>query len=126
MEKGLKKIIIHTGSLKIGGQEKMLSELLKVINLNKYKILLLIEEDCGIKNIYEKDIPNSVEYKFLTTEKFMQKLEKYKSSKNLIHKILYSVLLKSKKKIAIKNLKKNLNYSDIIIDYNLGLLRHVN
>ncbi|MGL6023622.1 MAG: glycosyltransferase, partial [Cetobacterium sp.] len=46
--------------------------------------------------------------------------------KNLIHKILYSVLLKSKKKIAIKNLKKNLNYSDIIIDYNLGLLRHVN
>ncbi|MGL5050248.1 MAG: glycosyltransferase [Fusobacteriaceae bacterium] len=122
----MKKIIIHTGSLKIGGQEKMLSELLKIINLKKYKILLLIEEDCGIKNIYEKDIPSSVEYKFLTTEKFMQNLEKYKNNKNIYSKIIYSILLKFKKKISIKNFKNYINHSDVIIDYNLGLLRYIN
>ncbi|MDX8335922.1 glycosyltransferase [Candidatus Cetobacterium colombiensis] len=121
-----KKIIIQTGSLRVGGQEKMLSELLKVINPEKYKVLLLIEEDCGNENIYEKNIPEYIEYEFLTSKKFMEKLEKYKKSKNPFHKILYSLMLKSKKKIAIKNFKKYLDFGDIIIDYNLGLLRYCN
>lgn len=126
MTKSLKKIIIHTGSLTVGGQEKMLSELLKILNYEKHEILLLIEEDYGDKNIYEKNIPNCVTYKFLTPKKFMQKLEKYKKNKSLYSKILYSLMLKIKKKIAIKNMKKYLNFSDIVIDYNFGLLRHCN
>ncbi|MGL5278834.1 MAG: glycosyltransferase [Cetobacterium sp.] len=119
-----KKIIIQTGSLRIGGQEKMLSELLKVIDSEKYQVLLLIEENCGQHNVYEKNIPSSIEYRFLTSKIFMEKLERFKKSKNPIYKLLYSLMLKSKKKIALKNFKKYLQFSDIIIDYNLGLLRY--
>lgn len=125
MNKNLKKkIIIQSGSLRIGGQEKMLSELLKVIDPKKYQVLLLIEENYGEQNVYEKNIPDYIEYKFLTSKKFMERLEKFKKNKNPIYKLFYSIMLKFKKKIAIKNFKKHLDFSNIIIDYNLGLLRY--
>lgn len=127
MKQGIKKkIIIQTGSLRVGGQEKMLSELLKIIDPIKYEVLLLVEENCGKENIYEEKIPNYIKYEFLTSEKFMKKLNSLKQSRNPISKLIYSIMLKLKKKIAIKNFKKYLDFSNIIIDYNLGLLRHCN
>ncbi|MGL6063954.1 MAG: glycosyltransferase [Fusobacteriaceae bacterium] len=121
----MKKIIIHSGCLSIGGQEKMLIEFLKVLAPLKYNVLLLIEENKGSENHYEKLIPNYVNYKFLTTEKFMERLNFHRKKRNFISKIIYSFLLKRKKKIAINNLAKELDFSEIIIDYNMGLIRHM-
>lgn len=121
----MKNIIIHNGSLSIGGQEKMLIEFLKMLNPKKYNILLLVEENKGIENHYEKLIPSYVNYKFLTSDKFMKKLDFYKKKNTVISKIIYSFLLKRKKKIAIKNMAKELYFSDIIIDYDMGLIRHI-
>lgn len=120
-----KNLIIHNGNISIGGQEKMLIELLKLLSPEKYNILLLIEENNGVRNDYINEIPSWVEYKFLTTEKFMQRLENAKRNKNFISKFYYSILLKRKKKIAIKNMEKYLGFADIIIDYDMGLLRYL-
>ena len=107
-----KKLIIHNGNISIGGQEKMLIEFLKVLDPNKYDILLLIEENNGKRNDYINDIPSWIKYHFLTSEKFMEKLEKNKKSKNPIRKFFYSLLLKRKKIIAINELKKYLDFSN--------------
>lgn len=120
-----KKLIIHNGNISIGGQEKMLIEFLRLLSPEKYEVLLLIEEDNGKRNDYINDIPSWIEYRFLTTERFMESLEKNRKSKNLIRKIIYSLQLKRKKIIAINELKKYLNYSNVIIDYDMGLIRNL-
>ena len=120
-----KKLLIHNGNISIGGQEKMLMEFLNILDSKKYEILLLIEENNGKRNDYIDRIPKWIDYKFLTTEEFMNKIEKYQGSKNFLKKLYYSHLLKLKKKISLKELKKYLNFSDIIIDYDMGLLRNL-
>lgn len=120
-----KKLLIHNGNISIGGQEKMLMEFLNILDSKKYEILLLIEENNGKRNDYIDRIPKWIDYKFLTTEEFMNKIEKYQGSKNFLGKLYYSHLLKLKKKISLKELKKYLNFSDIIIDYDMGLLRNL-
>lgn len=120
-----KKLIIHNGNISIGGQEKMLIEFLKILDPNKYDVLLLIEENNGKRNDYINDIPSWIKYHFLTSEKFMEKLEKNKKSKNPIRKFFYSLLLKRKKIIAINELKKYLDFSNILIDYDMGLIRNL-
>lgn len=120
-----KKLIIHNGNISIGGQEKMLIEFLNILDFKKYEVLLLIEENNGERNHYLEKIPKWINYKFLTTEEFMKKIENNKKSKNILRKIYYSFLLKQKKKIALNELKKNLEFSNIIIDYDMGLLRNL-
>ena len=120
-----KKLLIHNGNISIGGQEKMLMEFLNILDSKKYEILLLIEENNGKRNDYIDRIPKWIDYKFLSTEEFMNKIEKYQGSKNFLEKLYYSHLLKLKKKISLKELKKYLNFSDIIIDYDMGLLRNL-
>ncbi|MGL4568256.1 MAG: hypothetical protein ACRCU6_06975, partial [Fusobacteriaceae bacterium] len=125
MDKTKQKIIISTGNLGVGGQERMLIEFLRFFSPEDYQILLLIEEDKGVENHYIGEIPSYVEYRFLTSWKFMEELERAKSGKSLISKLRYSNLLQKKKKIAINEVKKHLNFADVIIDYNMGLLRYL-
>lgn len=120
-----KKLIIHNGNISIGGQEKMLIEFLSILDPEKYDVLLLIEEDNGERNDYQERIPSWIKYKFLTTKEFMNKIEITKKSKNILMKFYYSFLLKIKKKIALNEFKKYLSFSDIIIDYDMGLLRNL-
>lgn len=120
------KIIIRNGNISIGGQEKMLIEFLNILDENKYEVLLLIEENNGYRNDFLNDIPSWIDLKFLVNEDFMMNLEKNQKSKNPIRKLIYSHLLKKKKAISIRNFEKYLNYSDIIIDYDMGLIRNLN
>lgn len=120
-----KRLIIHNGSISIGGQEKMLVEFLKTLNPKKYDVLLLIEQNLGKEKSYLNEIPKWINYSFLTSEGLSIELEKNKISKNPLRKIWYSFLLKEKKRKATNELKKYLTFSDIIIDYNMGLLRNL-
>ncbi|MCQ8212094.1 glycosyltransferase [Cetobacterium somerae] len=120
-----KKIGICTGNISVGGQEKMLIEFLKVLSPEKYDLELFIEENKGEKNFFQKDIPNYVNYRFLTSKSIMNRIEKNKSSKNPLRKLLYSIDLIRKKEIAIRKLSRLVEDKEIIIDYNLGLLRKI-
>ena len=120
-----KKLIIHNGNISIGGQEKMLIEFLNILDPTKYEVLLLIEENKGKNNDYIDEIPKWINYKFLTSEKLMEDINTLKNKKNIFAKLYYSILLKKKKNVAIKEFEKNLDFSDIIIDYDMGLLRNL-
>ncbi|MCF2640074.1 glycosyltransferase [Fusobacterium varium] len=120
-----KRLIIHNGNISIGGQEKMLIEFLNILDPTKYEVLLLIEENKGKNNDYIDEIPKWVDYKFLTSEKLMEDISLLKNKKNIFTKLYYSILLKKKKNVAIKEFEKNLNFGDIIIDYDMGLLRNL-
>ncbi|WP_294708678.1 glycosyltransferase [uncultured Fusobacterium sp.] len=120
-----KKLIIHNGNISIGGQEKMLIEFLNILDPTKYEVLLLIEENKGKNNDYIDEIPKWINYKFLTSEKLMENINTLKNKKNIFAKLYYSILLKKKKNVAIKEFEKNLDFSDIIIDYDMGLLRNL-
>lgn len=54
----MKKIIIMTGSMNVGGIEKALIEMLKIIPYEKYDVTLLLEQCEGV---YLKDIPKEVQ-----------------------------------------------------------------
>lgn len=81
-----KKLLIHNGSISIGGQEKMLMEFLSVLNPEKYEILLLIEQNIGEEDNYIAEIPKWIGYSFLTSENFSRSLEKNRNSKNPLKK----------------------------------------
>lgn len=120
-----RKIGVCTGNISVGGQEKMLIEFLKVLSPEKYDLELFIEENKGEKNFFQKDIPDYVNYRFLTSRNIMSRIEKNKNSKNPFRKLIYSIDLIRKKEKAIRKLSKFIEDKDIIIDYNLGLLRKI-
>ena len=59
-----KNIIIRSGSLRMGGLERVLIEVLQTIDKKKYNITLVIDDDCDEGNIFEKDIPKEIPYYF--------------------------------------------------------------
>lgn len=103
----------------------MLIEFLNILDPTKYEVLLLIEENKGKNNDYIDEIPKWINYKFLTSEKLMEDISLLKNKKNIFTKLYYSILLKKKKNVAIKEFEKNLNFGDTIIDYDMGLLRNL-
>lgn len=62
---------------------------------------------------------------FLTSQNFSRGLEKSRHSKNPLKRAWYSFLLREKKRRATREIQKYLDFSDIIIDYNMGLLRNL-
>ena len=76
-----KKIVFRSGSLRMGGLERVLIEVLQTINKDKYEIILVIDDDCGENNIFEKDIPKEVKYYFLKSQELIQKIDKYRLKK---------------------------------------------
>ena len=70
-----KNIIIRSGSLRMGGLERVLIEVLQSINKEKYNITLVIDDNCGVGNIFEKDIPKEIPYYFLKSEELINKTE---------------------------------------------------
>lgn len=120
-----KRLLVHNGSISIGGQEKMLVEFLKALSPEKYEILLLVEQNIGDEKSYIEEIPKWIRYSFLTSQNFSRSLEKSRHSKNPMKRAWYSFLLREKKRRATREIKKYLDFSDIIIDYNMGLLRNL-
>lgn len=49
-----KKIAFRSGSLRMGWLERILIEMLKEIDKEKYEVTLFIEDDCGKKNILKR------------------------------------------------------------------------
>ena len=59
-----KNIVFRSGSLRLGGLERVLIEVLQTIDKEKYNVTLVIDDDCGEDNIFEKDISKEIPYIF--------------------------------------------------------------
>lgn len=124
-----KKIIFRSGSLRMGGLERILIEVLQNINKEKYEIILVIDDDCGKENVFEKDIPKEIKYYFLKPENLIRKTEYHKlNKKKIYHKLMYNFYMFLENRIIFKNMKKiinNLKEIDVIIDFDAGASKYI-
>lgn len=124
-----KKIIFRSGSLRMGGLERILIEVLQTIDKSKYDITLIIDDDCGEKNIFEKDIPKEIKYYFLKSQELIKKTEYYKDRKsNIFCKLMYNLYMNLENFIMYKKMKeilKKLGNVDLLIDFDAGASKYI-
>lgn len=124
-----KKIAFRSGSLRMGGLERILIEILKEIDKIKYDITLFIEDDCGEENVFEKDIPKEIDYYFLKPKQLIDLTKKVKEKKkNIFYKLYYNILMNYEKVVARKNLKRILKGKqgvEVLIDFDTGLAKDI-
>lgn len=112
----MKKIMFYTGGIGLGGVERVLLNILSSLDKNEFDIKLGLQyED---ENIFENEIPDNVNYKYmLSKDKIKKTLKIKKNKKNLFYKLYYSFLLKKERKIIKKKYLEFSNDRDIIIDF---------
>lgn len=121
-------LLFYNGSLRMGGIERVLVEVLQNINREKINIDLIIEDGIKSLNIFEKYIPQDIKIYYLKSEKIIQQTNFYKEKrKNLFYKIMYNLMMNYESYIKKKNLKKIVekNKYDIVIDFDMGLSKYI-
>jgi len=119
-----KKIVVYNGSLRMGGIERILIEVLKNINLEKYDIDLLIGDGTISENVFEKDVPQEISITYLRSEETINKTKKLKAKKkNFIYKLLYNLAMSKERKEQKENTLKYFreNSPELLIDFDMGL-----
>ena len=83
-----KHILISSGSLKIGGVERLLIEYLNNIDKKRFKITLILMSDFGEKAILKNELNNDINVKYLKSSDIIEKKASlYKKKKN--HHLLF-------------------------------------
>ena len=122
------KVLFYNGSLRMGGIERVLVEVLQNINRKKIDIDLVIEDGIRSLNVFEKDIPKDIKIYYLKTEKVIKKTDFYRQRrKNIFYKIIYNLMMNYESYLKKKNLKrivKNKKY-DVVIDFDMGLSKYI-
>ena len=123
-----KKVLFYNGSLRMGGIERVLVEVLQNIDKNKINIDLVIEDGTKTLNVFEKDIPKEIEIFYLKSEKLIKITDSFrKKKKNIFYKVAYNLLMNYEsyiKKNNLKKLMKNKKY-DVVIDFDMGLSKYI-
>lgn len=128
MENLKKKILFYNGSLRMGGIERVLVEVLQNLDKDKYEIDLVIEDGIRSLNVFEKDIPKYINLYYLKSEELIQKTDWYRQRKKiLLYRIVYQIMMGYEGYIKRKNLKelvKKKKY-DVVIDFDMGLSKFI-
>lgn len=123
-----KKVLFYNGSLRMGGIERVMVEVLQNLNEENYEIDLLIEDGVKKLNIFEKDIPKNIKLYYLKSENIISKTDYYRQrKKNPLYKMMYQIMMGYEKYIKKKNIKKivkNKKY-DTVIDFDMGLSKYI-
>ena len=115
MGEKMKVLVLH-GHLSMGGEERVLLNVLKnLVELN-YDVDLLITWNHGENNLFENEIPEKVNYKFL--------FDNY-NGKNKLIKEIYRIRAKATYLKKVEKIIKENKY-DVIIDYSSNLLKYNN
>ena len=110
------KVLVLHGHLSMGGEERVLLSVLKnLVELN-YDVDLLITWNHGKNNLFENEIPEKVNYKFL--------FDNY-NGKNKLIKEIYRIRAKATYLKKVEKIIKKNKY-DVIIDYSSNLLKYNN
>ncbi|MGL4403465.1 MAG: glycosyltransferase, partial [Fusobacteriaceae bacterium] len=124
-----KNIVFRSGSLRMGGLERVLIETLQNIDLDKFHVTLFIEDDSGKDNIFLKDVPEEIKVYFLKPEPLMRKTENHRLKKsNLFHKLMYNYMMEKERRVVIKNTVKylkELGEIDVLVDYDWGATKYI-
>ena len=123
-----KKVLFYNGSLRMGGIERVLVEVLQNLDRSNLDIDLVIEDGIRSLNVFEKDIPKDIKLYYLKPEEIIKKTDFYRQNrKNLFYKIMYNLMMAYEGYIKKQNLKKivkDKNY-DVVIDFDMGLSKQI-
>lgn len=113
-----KKILFYTSGIGLGGVEKVLLEVLKSLDKEKFDIKVAFQY--GNENLYENEIPLDVDYKYMLSQKEIQKTLEIRKRKTILNKIKYNFRLLLEKNIIKKEYEKYSMDRDIVIDFKSG------
>lgn len=123
-----KKVLFYNGSLRMGGIERVLVEVLQSLDRSNLDIDLVIEDGIRSLNVFEKDIPKDIKLYYLKPEEIIQKTDFYRQNrKNLFYKIMYNLMMAYEGYVKKENLKKVIKdkYYDVVIDFDMGLSKQI-
>lgn len=124
-----KKVIFSSGSLRMGGLERVLIEVLQNIDKKSMQIQLVINDNAGDENIFKKDIPSEIPIHFLIDQEYFEFGEKLKySKKHFFDKIKYNSYLsesRNKSERAFLKYMKDHQEAEVIVDFDGGLSRYI-
>lgn len=117
----------------MGGLERVLIEMLQNLNINKYNISLIIEDNSGKENIFLSQVPEYIDIYFLKPENLIKKTHYHRErKKNIYHKIMYNLYMTIEHYFVIKRTKeileeigKKYGKVDVFLDYDWGARRYV-
>ena len=110
------KILVLHGHLSMGGEERVLLNVLRNLIELGYNVDLLITWNHGENNLFENEIPKKVNYKFL--------FDNY-NGKSKIIKEIYRLRTKTTYLKKVEKIIEEKKY-DVIIDYSSNLLKYKN
>lgn len=123
-----KKVLFYNGSLRMGGIERVLVEVLQNLDRSKLDIDLVIEDGIRSLNVFEKDISKDIKLYYLKPEEVIKKTDFYRQNrKNIFYKIMYNLMMAYEGYIKKQNLKKIVKdkHYDVVIDFDMGLSKQI-
>lgn len=130
----MKNIVFRSGSLRMGGLERVLIDTLNIMDTKKYKIILIIEDDCEKDNIFQEDIPKDIDLYFLKPKSMIDKTHYYRErrSSRIFNKIMYNYYMYKEHEFCLEKIREVLEeienkYGkiDVFIDYDWGATRYI-
>lgn len=130
----MKNIVFRSGSLRMGGLERVLIDTLNIMDTEKYNISLLIEDDCEEDNIFQEDIPKGIKLYFIKPKSMIDKTHYYRErrKKNFFNRIMYNYYMHMEHKFCLEKTKEILEKIkiengevDVFIDYDWGATRYI-
>ncbi|MGL5356523.1 MAG: glycosyltransferase [Cetobacterium sp.] len=129
----MKNLVVRSGSLRMGGLERVLIEMLQNLDRTKYNIFLIIEDNSGDENVFLSEVPSWINVYFLKPEELIKKTHYHRErKKNICNKVMYNYLMMKEhsfvKKRTVEVLKEiELKYGeiDVFLDYDWGARRYV-
>lgn len=130
----MKNIVFRSGSLRMGGLERVLIDTLNIMDTKKYNISLIIEDDCEEENIFQEDIPKDIKLYFLKPKSMINKTHYYRErrKKSIFNKIMYNYYMYKEHGFCLKKTREVLEEIenkcgkiDIFIDYDWGATRYI-
>lgn len=115
-----KKILFYTSGIGLGGVEKVLLEILGLLDKKKFDIKVALQNEN--ENLFESEIPKEVSYKYMLSQKTINKLEYFKQRRrgNILYRLFYSIMLKKRKKEIKKNYLEFSSDREVVIDFKTG------
>lgn len=129
----MKNLVIRSGSLRMGGLERVLIEMLQNLDMKKYNISLIIEDNSGKEMVFLDQVPKGIDIYFLKPESLIEKTHYHRErKKNIYHKIMYNILMSKEHSFVVKRtvevlkeIEKKYGEIDIFLDYDWGARRYV-
>lgn len=122
------KILFYNGSLRMGGAEKILVEVLNGLDKRDKEIDLLISDNVLGENFFEKELPKEVKLNYLISSDLIEKTKFYKSrKKNIFYKLMYNYYMRKEqreKTINLVEFLKDKKY-DVVVDFDMGLSKNI-